>query len=84
MRTMLTIAHHELPIILEYIPENMDGWSRLEKLDLTHNFLRALPIDFAILTKDVEVIVSRNPINDLPNKWNENFLLYNLIVKFQA
>ena len=51
----------------------MDGWSRLEKLDLTHNFLRALPIDFAILTKDVEVIVSRNPINDLPNKWNENF-----------
>ena len=35
--------------------------------------LRSLPIEFATITLHVDVQLARNPIDDLPNKWNETY-----------
>ena len=59
--------------LMEYINDGMMGWSRLDTLDLTHNMLRSLPIEFATITLHVDVQLGRNPIDDLPNKWNETY-----------
>ena len=59
--------------LMEYINDGMMGWSRLDTLDLTHNLLRSLPIEFATITLHVDVQLARNPIDDLPNKWNETY-----------
>ena len=60
--------------LMEHINEGMLGWTRLDTLDLTHNLLRALPIEFATITLHVDVRLGRNPIDDLPNKWNETYV----------
>mmetsp|Transcript_51896 Transcript_51896/g.70782 ORF Transcript_51896/g.70782 Transcript_51896/m.70782 type:complete len:411 (-) Transcript_51896:52-1284(-) len=56
---------------IAYLPRGMLGWSQLDSLNLSRNALRALPPDLGDITKNVPaVIVSHNPLDDLPDKWN--------------
>jgi hypothetical protein len=46
-------------------------FTALQRLDLHHNLLRALPLEFATLVDEVkEIDIIQNPFDQFPPKWN--------------
>ena len=62
--------------MIEYLPEDMRGLKKISRIFITKNRIRALPLDMANIFDSVqEINMDRNPLTDLPPKWNERFSL---------
>ena len=54
----------------------MRGLKQISRIFITKNRIRALPLDMANIFDSVqEINMDRNPLTDLPPKWNERFSL---------
>jgi hypothetical protein len=59
---------------LHNLPPQIAAFTNLNSLDLHHNLLVGLPLEFSELLDEVEEInVTQNPMSTLPDKWNVNW-----------